>query len=55
MKRMMLGSTFGYLERHARCSLLVLPRNLLAERTEEEQSADPEGAHEPVATHSGVW
>jgi nucleotide-binding universal stress UspA family protein len=55
MKRMMLGSTSGYLERHARCSLLVLPRNLLAATTEDEQSADPEGAHEPVAAHSGVW
>lgn len=30
-KRMMLGSTSGYLERHARCSLLVMPRNLVAE------------------------
>jgi nucleotide-binding universal stress UspA family protein len=55
MKRMMLGSTSSYLERHGRCSLLVLPRNLLAETTEEEQSADPEDAHEPVETHSGVW
>jgi nucleotide-binding universal stress UspA family protein len=44
MKRMMLGSTSGYLERHARCSLLVLPRNLLARTTEEEQSADPESS-----------
>lgn len=55
MKRMMLGSTSSYLERHGRCSLLVLPRNLLAETTEEEQSADPEDAHEPVVTHSGGW
>jgi nucleotide-binding universal stress UspA family protein len=55
MKRMMLGSTSSYLERHGRCSLLVLPRNLLAETTDEEQSADPEDTHEPVETHSGVW
>jgi nucleotide-binding universal stress UspA family protein len=27
MKRLILGSTSGYLERHARCSLLVLPRS----------------------------
>jgi nucleotide-binding universal stress UspA family protein len=26
VKRLVLGSTVGYLERHARCSLLVLPR-----------------------------
>jgi nucleotide-binding universal stress UspA family protein len=27
MKRLILGSTADYLERHARCSLLVLPRS----------------------------
>ncbi len=27
MKRLILGSTSDYLERHARCSLLVLPRS----------------------------
>jgi nucleotide-binding universal stress UspA family protein len=27
MKRLILGSTSNYLERHARCSLLVLPRS----------------------------
>ena len=26
LKRLVLGSTSGYLERHARCSLLILPR-----------------------------
>jgi hypothetical protein len=26
MRRLVLGSTSDYLERHARCSLLVLPR-----------------------------
>lgn len=51
----LLGSTSSYLERHGRCSLLVLPRNLLAETTDEEQFADPEDAHEPVETSSGVW
>jgi len=27
MKRLILGSTSDYLQRHARCSLLVLPRS----------------------------
>jgi nucleotide-binding universal stress UspA family protein len=27
IKRLVLGSTSDYLERHARCSLLVLPRS----------------------------
>lgn len=54
MKRMMLGSTSSYLERHARCSLLVLPRNLLPETAETEQTADHEDAHEPVKAGSGV-
>lgn len=55
MKRMMLGSTSSYLERHGRCSLLVLPRNLITETTDEEPSGDSEGAHEPVEIRSGVW
>ncbi len=55
MKRMMLGSTSSYLERHGRCSLLVLPRNLLAETADEEQSADPQDTHKLVETSSGVW
>jgi nucleotide-binding universal stress UspA family protein len=54
MKRMMLGSTSSYLERHGRCSLLVLPRNLLAETTDEEQSGDYEGAR-ARRDRSGVW
>jgi nucleotide-binding universal stress UspA family protein len=53
MKRMMLGSTSSYLERHARCSLLVLPRNLLAETTDEEQQAD-QSIHLPAETHAGI-
>lgn len=52
MKRMMLGSTSGYLERHARCSLLVLPRSLSAAATDAERPA--EGVHEPAETHAGV-
>ncbi len=52
MKRMMLGSTSGYLERHARCSLLVLPRGLAAEATDEEQPA--ESTPEPAETHAAV-
>jgi nucleotide-binding universal stress UspA family protein len=55
MKRMMLGSTSRYLERHARCSLLVLPRSRTAQASSEEQHAgNPEGAHEPVETPAGV-
>ncbi|MFZ2049994.1 MAG: universal stress protein [Solirubrobacteraceae bacterium] len=50
MKRMMLGSTSSYLERHARCSLLVMPRNLIAETADEEQQA----IHEPAETHSAI-
>jgi nucleotide-binding universal stress UspA family protein len=52
MKRMMLGSTSGYLERHARCSLLVLPRGLAAETTDEEQPT--ESTPEPAETHAAV-
>jgi nucleotide-binding universal stress UspA family protein len=44
VRRTMLGSTSGYLERHARCSLLVLPRTLTATATGEEQATDSEGA-----------
>lgn len=40
VRRLVLGSTSDYLERHARCSLLVLPR--LAEETEER--AEPASA-----------
>ena len=31
VRRLMLGSTSEYLERHARCSLVVLPRAALTE------------------------
>jgi nucleotide-binding universal stress UspA family protein len=53
MKRMMLGSSSSYLERHARCSLLVLPRKLLVEMTDEEQRAD-QSIHEPPEIHCGI-
>ena len=33
VKRLVLGSTAGYLERHARCSLLVLPRIATSEES----------------------
>jgi nucleotide-binding universal stress UspA family protein len=54
MKRMMLGSTSGYLERHASCSLLVLPRTLVVEASDEKQRADPESIRQPLKTHAGV-
>lgn len=54
MKRMMLGSTSLYLERHARCPLLVLPRGLTVEETGDEQAADPEGVREPAEAHAGA-
>ncbi len=46
MKRLVLGSTSDYLQRHARCSLLVLPRVALAgSGGEPDGSAEaPEGA-----------
>lgn len=52
VRRTMLGSTSGYLERHARCSLLVLPRGLAATRTGEEQAANAEGTVEPADTRT---
>jgi nucleotide-binding universal stress UspA family protein len=39
VRRLVSGSTSGYLERHARCSLLILPRAAAAEATE------PDGEH----------
>lgn len=47
VKRLVLGSTSGYLERHARCSLLVLPRAATgpaADSTGEHQAETPAGA-----------
>jgi nucleotide-binding universal stress UspA family protein len=38
VKRLVLGSTSDYLQRHARCSLLVLPRPLTGEHQDESQT-----------------
>lgn len=54
MKRMVFGSTSRYLERHARCSLLVMPRDLIAGTADEEQRADARSIAEPVTPHAGV-
>jgi nucleotide-binding universal stress UspA family protein len=43
MRRLVLGSTCDYLERHARCSLLVLPRLAIDRTTNDEQAAGPAG------------
>lgn len=45
LKRLVLGSTSGYLERHARCSLLILPR-AAAHGIEDEQTSS---AAQPAA------
>lgn len=44
VRRLVLGSTSDYLERHARCSLLVLPR-----LAEEQEGAEPAGAERAAA------
>lgn len=47
VKRLVLGSTSEYLERHARCSLFVLPRaatHPAADSTNEHQAETPAGA-----------
>jgi nucleotide-binding universal stress UspA family protein len=46
IRRLVLGSTSDYLERHARCSLLVLPRAATADAatTERDHSAESTGA-----------
>ena len=38
VKRLVLGSTSDYLQRHARCSLLVLPRPVTSENQDETQT-----------------
>jgi nucleotide-binding universal stress UspA family protein len=40
VRRLVLGSTSSYLERHARCSLLVLPRVAVSQTTDDESSAE---------------
>ena len=49
MKRLILGSTSDYLERHARCSLLVLPRS-----AGEPREIRDESAMRPFKTHGIV-
>ena len=48
VKRLVLGSTSSYLERHARCALLVLPRSAGVDREDdagaEAQTGEPAGA-----------
>jgi len=45
VRRMVVGSTSGYLERHARCSLLVLPRVAIPAGDDAPASADGEMLH----------
>jgi nucleotide-binding universal stress UspA family protein len=44
LRRLVLGSTSNYLERHARCSLLVLPRSTADLTTSDESELDEESA-----------
>jgi nucleotide-binding universal stress UspA family protein len=46
LRRLVVGSTSEYLERHARCSLLVLPRSAMPA----EQDDEGEGAQAPAST-----
>ena len=43
VRRLVLGSTCDYLERHARCSLLVLPRLAINRMTDDEHDAGAAG------------
>jgi nucleotide-binding universal stress UspA family protein len=43
VKRLVLGSTSNYLERHARCSLLVLPRPQASDSEHSERAAEGAG------------
>jgi nucleotide-binding universal stress UspA family protein len=47
VKRLVLGSTSDYLERHARCSLLVLPRSPTSGVAASEQPAAEESIYAP--------
>jgi nucleotide-binding universal stress UspA family protein len=47
VKRLVLGSTSDYLERHARCALLVLPRGAAVE-SDDDASAEAQRSEEPV-------
>ena len=48
-RRLVLGSTSDYLERHARCSLLVLPRSAQAQDGGEDRG-EPESTSQPRTT-----
>ncbi len=48
-RRLVLGSTSNYLERHARCSLLVLPRSAQAQDGGEDRG-EPESTSQPRTT-----
>jgi nucleotide-binding universal stress UspA family protein len=50
VKRLVLGSTSDYLERHARCSLLVLPRIAASPRDDSTTSSDLEAETPAGAT-----
>ncbi|MGO8905931.1 MAG: universal stress protein [Solirubrobacteraceae bacterium] len=52
MKRLMVGSTSDYLERHARCSLVVLPRPA-AGAPADEGAADEQATESPATTTTG--
>jgi len=47
VKRLMLGSTSNHLQRHARCSLLVLPRSAASESDRAQESTFPQPAATP--------
>ena len=44
LRRLVSGSTTNYLERHARCSLLVLPRAVTAPAPEPAGASEHQGA-----------
>jgi nucleotide-binding universal stress UspA family protein len=44
LKRLMLGSTSNHLQRHARCSLLVLPRGSTSEGDHAQDSTFPQAS-----------
>jgi nucleotide-binding universal stress UspA family protein len=52
IRRMVLGSTSAYLERHARCSLLIVPRGASAARNGQEPHRD--ARHAPPSELSGA-
>ena len=56
VKRLVLGSTSDYLERHARCSVLVLPRSAASQAEESTVSSEPSVDSEPsVERETGTF